>query len=66
MSGNEASRCACAPCETPGRGHPGIEHCAACCGGSLIEEYDHECPIAEHRDMANRQFPPATILGGAR
>lgn len=50
--------CSCVLCERPQYGVPGIAHCAACCAGSLIEEYNHNCPIAEHRAMAIRQFVP--------
>lgn len=52
------AECSCVPCESPGKGHPGIAHCAACCSGSLIEAYDHECAVPEHRDLAEAQFGP--------
>lgn len=48
--------CTCIPCTSPAYGAPGYPHCAACCYNSLIEEYDHHCPIAEHRKMAIAQF----------
>jgi hypothetical protein len=51
-----AQDCTCAPCASPQYGAPGVAHCAACCAGSLIEEYDDQCPIAAHRDMAARQY----------
>jgi hypothetical protein len=51
-----AAECTCAPCTTPQYGAPGVAHCAACCSGSLIVEYDYACPVAEHRTMAERQF----------
>ena len=54
----DAPACTCVPCESPAYGVPGRSHCAACCRGSLIQEYDHACPIAEHREMAIRQFGP--------
>lgn len=47
--------CTCAPCETPAYGAPGIAHCAACCYGTMIEEYDPDCPIDEHHMLALRQ-----------
>jgi hypothetical protein len=49
-------QCTCKPCESPAYGAPGIAHCAACCYGSLIEEYDHDCPIPEHQYWAERQW----------
>lgn len=49
--------CTCVPCTSPAGGVPGRSHCAACCYGSLIEEYDFNCPIEEHREWAKRQFP---------
>lgn len=52
----ERTGCTCLPCTTPGRGAPGIEHCAACCYGTLITEYDHGCPVAEHQEMAIAQW----------
>lgn len=55
----EPDGCTCAPCERPAYGFPGIAHCAACCAGTGIEEYDHDCPIEAHRQMAVRQFGPA-------
>lgn len=50
--------CTCTPCTTPGNGGPTPGHCAACCGQTGIEEYDHDCPITEHREWAARQFGP--------
>ncbi len=50
--------CSCVPCKSPANGAPGIAHCMACCAGSLIEEYDHECPVEDHREMAVAQFGP--------
>ena len=49
--------CTCYPCTAPGWGAPGIAHCAACCSGTGIVEYDHECPVAEHRKWAAIQVP---------
>lgn len=57
-----ADRCTCAPCESPARGAPGIDHCAACCYGSLIEDYDHNCPEPEHRRMAELQHPSHLLI----
>lgn len=54
--------CTCVPCESPARGAPGLDHCAACCYGSLIEEYDHNCPVDEHRDLAERQHPSHLLI----
>lgn len=48
--------CTCVPCTSPSYGHPSHPHCAACCGGSLIEEYDPKCPVEEHREWAKRQL----------
>lgn len=50
--------CICAPCTTPAYGTPGFVHCAACCYGSLITEYDHACPVTDHREMAVAQWGP--------
>lgn len=55
--------CTCIPCTTPAHGAPGIDHCPDCCRGSLIEEYDFNCPIFEHRDWAARQFPGVVGTG---
>lgn len=55
----QAAVCACFPCTTPAYGFPGKDHCAACCYGSLISEYNHDCPIPEHQEMAIRQFGEA-------
>ena len=57
------SECTCVPCESPAYGHPAFDHCAACCSGSLIEEYDHGCPLEEHRRMAALQFGVEAPLG---
>lgn len=51
--------CTCTPCEYPAYGIPGYSHCTACCAGSLIEEYDHGCPVDDHAEMAELQFPLA-------
>lgn len=48
--------CSCTPCESPSYGAPGIAHCAACCLGSMIEAYDHDCPVTEHRELAVAQW----------
>ena len=56
LSVRRRTDCTCTPCTTPARGAPGIEHCAACCSGSLIESYDHDCPVIEHQEMAIAQF----------
>ena len=48
--------CICDPCESPANGAPGIAHCMACCAGSMIESYNHDCPIPEHREMAVAQW----------
>jgi hypothetical protein len=53
--------CICEPCVTPAYGVPGRDHCAACCYGSLIEAYNHDCPRPDHREMAVRQFGPVAI-----
>lgn len=50
------TNCICTPCTNPARGAPGYDHCAACCYGSLIESYDHDCLVPEHREMAIRQW----------
>ena len=55
--------CTCGPCLTPAQGAPGLDHCAACCYGTLITDYDHDCPIPEHRDMAIRQWGSVPALG---
>ncbi len=54
----EPPACTCTPCESPANGAPGIAHCSACCWGSLIQDYDHGCPVAEHREMAVAQVGP--------
>ncbi len=48
--------CVCVPCESPAYGHPALAHCAACCAGSMIESYDHGCPIPDHRELAEAQW----------
>ena len=53
--------CTCTPCTTPIWGAPGIAHCAACCGGSYIVEYDPNCPIKEHQFWANKQFGSTNV-----
>lgn len=53
--------CTCTPCLAPGNGGPTPGHCAACCGQTLIDEYDHQCPITEHREWAERQFPSRDV-----
>lgn len=57
----EPERCICVPCESPAYGAPGVAHCAACCMGTYIAEYNHDCPIEEHRELAHRQFPSDRI-----
>jgi hypothetical protein len=52
--------CTCVPCTNPAYGVPGRDHCAACCYGSMIVEYDHDCPVAEHRRLAELQFGAAS------
>ena len=52
----ERAACICEPCESPARGHPGIAHCAACCAGSMIESYNHDCPIDGHQELAVAQW----------
>lgn len=49
--------CICRPCTTPAYGAPGYAHCAACCYGTGISEYNHHCPVYEHRELAHQQFP---------
>ena len=48
--------CICVPCTTPAYGAPGHDHCAACCAGTMIAEYDHACPVPEHRELAVAQW----------
>ena len=48
--------CTCVRCTTPAYGVPGFDHCAACCYGSLIAEYDLDCPSGEHRELATYQW----------
>ena len=57
--------CTCLRCTSPAFGAVGFDHCAACCAGSLIAEYDHDCPIPEHREWALIQFPPSMRLAAA-
>ena len=54
--------CLCEPCETPAYGVPWLAHCAACCYGTLIETYNHDCSVAEHRELAHRQYPLDRIV----
>lgn len=56
------SACICVPCTTPAYGAPGYDHCAACCYGSLITEYDHACPVADHGKMAIVQNAALSVL----
>lgn len=53
--------CSCSPCTTPAYGAPGFAHCAACCSGTGIAEYDHLCVVPEHRSLAHRQFGPLVL-----
>ena len=48
--------CICDPCESPANGAPGFPHCSACCWGTMIESYDHDCPVLEHQEMAVAQW----------
>ncbi len=50
------NECICVPCTAPAYGAPGIDHCAACCAGTMIAEYDHACPIPGHRELAVAQW----------
>ena len=50
--------CICDPCESPANGAPGIAHCMACCAGTMIESYDHDCPVPEHQELAIAQWGP--------
>ena len=52
----DLNACTCTPCADPQYGAPGVAHCAACCMGTGVEEYDPACPDSEHREMAARQF----------
>ena len=54
--------CTCTPCITPQHGAPGWTHCAACCGGSLIVDYDPGCPEVEHRVWARRQHGEGPLV----
>jgi hypothetical protein len=49
--------CSCVPCERPSFDAPWIAHGPGCCSGSLIVEYDFQCPIPGHVQWAHRQFP---------
>lgn len=53
-----ATDCTCYPCTTPGMGATayGLTHCAACCYGSMIEEYDPNCPVGDHAEWGRRQM----------
>lgn len=57
----DEDECQCTPCTDPGYGVPGPSHGAACCYGTGIAEYSHDCPNAEHRDLARRQFPVPAV-----
>ena len=57
MTTTNTQKCTCYPCTSPAWGHPSVAHCAACCGGTGILEYDHDCPIKEHKEWAAIQFP---------
>lgn len=49
--------CTCIPCRgATTAAATGWLHCAECCFGLMIEEYDPNCPIAEHREWAARQY----------
>ncbi len=50
--------CICDLCESPANGAPGIAHCMACCAGTMIESYDHDCPVPEHQELAVAQWGP--------
>lgn len=50
------SDCTCMPCTQGARGVPGRDHCAACCYGTMIAEYDYNCSVGDHHEMAIRQF----------
>lgn len=65
MTEHDLTGCTCWPCTDPAYGAPGFSHCAACCYGTGIAEYDHDCPTAEHRDLARRQFGGPATTGGA-
>lgn len=54
-----ATECTCVPCTTPGQ----LGHCAECCMGTMIEEYDHGCPVPEHEEMAVRQWGAYCVHG---
>lgn len=53
--------CTCVPCTSPANGAVGFPHCAACCGGSGIEEYAHDCAELEHRELAELQHGPLAL-----
>lgn len=57
------SDCTCVPCASPAYGAPGIAHCAACCYGSMVEDYDPDCPHPKHQEMAERQHPKRLVVG---
>lgn len=52
-----SGECRCVPCNSPAYGHPAHPHCAACCAGTLIESYAHDCPVGDHAEWAQRQHP---------
>lgn len=54
--GREGNSCTCTPCTDLQYGVTGLAHCAGCCMGTKVEEFDFACPDAEHREMARRQF----------
>jgi hypothetical protein len=47
--------CTCEPC--PGRGNDGhgLTHCAECCMGTGVVDFDPACPLPQHRDLARQQ-----------
>lgn len=58
--------CICVPCTNPGRGSwpgaPGWPHCAACCYGSMVAEFDHDCPVGDHAETALLQWGPKSTV----
>jgi hypothetical protein len=48
--------CTCGECVAPAYGAPGLAHCAACCYGTGVAEYNPDCPIDTHRDWAAFQW----------
>lgn len=51
----DAEPCSCSPCRGRGNDGHGLSHCAECCFGTGVEEYDPGCPRLDHRAMAARQ-----------